>query len=86
MSELSGVLTLAHRDFIKLLRDRTRIVHALFESGELLDGNGVRQTSSPLVEHDETPERSEAPQEMGKLRILPGVLDVRNETWDQHYV
>ena len=26
MSELSGVLTLAHRDFIKLLRDRTRIV------------------------------------------------------------
>jgi ABC-2 type transport system permease protein len=26
MSELSGVLTLAHRDFIKLLRDRTRII------------------------------------------------------------
>src|SRR5260221_14150216 len=26
MSELSGVLTLAHRDLIKLLRDRTRIV------------------------------------------------------------
>lgn len=26
MSELSGVMTLAHRDFIKLLRDRTRIV------------------------------------------------------------
>jgi ABC-2 type transport system permease protein len=26
MSELSGILTLAHRDFIKLLRDRTRIV------------------------------------------------------------
>ena len=26
MSELAGVLTLAHRDFIKLLRDRTRIV------------------------------------------------------------
>jgi ABC-2 type transport system permease protein len=26
MSELSGVLTLAHRDLIKLLRDRTRII------------------------------------------------------------
>jgi len=26
MTELSGVLTLAHRDFIKLLRDRTRII------------------------------------------------------------
>src|SRR5216683_6916596 len=26
MSELSGVLTLAHRDFVKLLRDRTRII------------------------------------------------------------
>ncbi|HET7701663.1 MAG TPA: ABC transporter permease [Candidatus Limnocylindria bacterium] len=26
MSELSGILTLAHRDFVKLLRDRTRIV------------------------------------------------------------
>ncbi len=26
MSELSAVLTLAHRDFVKLLRDRTRIV------------------------------------------------------------
>lgn len=26
MSELSGILTLAHRDLIKLLRDRTRIV------------------------------------------------------------
>jgi ABC-2 type transport system permease protein len=26
MIELSGVLTLAHRDFVKLLRDRTRIV------------------------------------------------------------
>ena len=26
MNELAGVLTLAHRDFIKLLRDRTRIV------------------------------------------------------------
>ncbi len=26
MSELSGILTLAHRDFVKLLRDRTRMV------------------------------------------------------------
>src|SRR5690242_21901729 len=26
MTELSGVLTLAHRDLVKLLRDRTRIV------------------------------------------------------------
>ena len=26
MSELSGILTLAHRDLIKLLRDRTRII------------------------------------------------------------
>jgi hypothetical protein len=55
---------------------RADIVHAAFEIGEFAVGNGVGQSSAALVEHDQSRERREPPEESGQARLLPHDLHV----------
>lgn len=55
---------------------RSNVVHPGLEGRRLIVREGVGETGSPAVEHDQPGERRQGHQEAGLFRLLPGDLDV----------
>ena len=66
------------------VHDRLHVVHPLLQRRRL--GHRVGEPGAPLVENGDAREGAEALQQVGDLRHLPVVLDVRDEAGDEDQV
>jgi hypothetical protein len=68
------------------LHHRPHIIEALLEGGELVDGNGVGQTSAALVEEDQACHPRQAREETGERRLVPEIFQVRHPAHHEHEI